>query len=499
MKKLFFVLAVIAASVPCLSLGAVDAFWFKIADGDSYGLPFESLDSIRNDGAAVTVVTKTNYRTTLGRAQLLAVTPGEDTRRVDVMFDGSRSTVSNAYAFNGVSVTRRGADVVVNSTIDEVVTYRLSGSASCGSFKIYSLKEFVILLDGVAISNDYGAAIDIQSSKAATIKLAGASVLANASQGVVSDDENASCALFSTGDIVISGDGSLDVAAASRHAIVAGGNIEVSGGSVKVACSGNAAVEGGVTSYCTAVCPGRDFVMSGGLLEITHSGEAGKGVEAGGDVKIADGSFVMTSMADGSVGLESGGSLTVSGGEIVIEAVDACVNAGSQMQISGGMLKCIASAGDAIASNGTVSIAGGTVVACGAGCGIDCADRKFSVTGGLVIGIGGSNSSPTPAACSQPVVLCRVSNMTAESKLTVTDAAGTPLFTFLCPAAYGREAWMVMSTPGFAVGGTYRSYKGGNVSGGETLAGVVTVGSESYIPGAQQNSFTFSSFVQEVR
>lgn len=521
MRKVSMIAMFFCVSASLLSRGAVDAFWFNMADGDRYGLPFASLDSIRNDGAAVTVTTKTNYRTTVGRPQLLSVEPGENTGRVDITFSGGLSSVSNAYAFDGVTVSRSGADVVVNSTIDEVVTYRLCGSTGDGSFSISSLKEFVIVLDGVSITNGDGAAIDILSDKKATISLVGKSFLGEVGETGSNEAAGGYGLLSGNGDIFITGDGSLRASVVSAYAIIASGCVEISSGNVTVVCPG----DDDASSDIAAVKAGGDFRMSGGLLEITHGGKAGKGIrsagdaafyggivrvessgsagkciESYGDIVVADGALELSSSGIGGKCIESYSGLTINGGEAALVSMGDCIGAASDIKINGGTVRCEASYGDAVVSDGYVAISGGTVVACGAvsGAGFDCGENRLSITGGLVIGIGGaSDTEICRSDCSQPVVFCSASNMTAESEMTFTDSAGVPLFTFLCPCAYGSRARMIVSSPWFVVGGNYRVYKGGTVIGGVISGGVVITGSESYIPGSQQKSFTVVSMVYD--
>lgn len=52
------------------------------------------------------------------------------------------------------------------------VQYRLTGSTTDGSFKIYSVEKYGLTLDGVSIANSDGAAINSQCKKKMTLVLA---------------------------------------------------------------------------------------------------------------------------------------------------------------------------------------------------------------------------------------------------------------------------------------------------------------------------------------
>ena len=632
-----------------LTVKAVDdsMLWFATTGGDRLGLLATETDSIRNDGLeTITVVTKAKVETTLSRGILADMTFGElmSERVVDIAYHGDDATVTNPYAFAGVDISKSGGDVVVTSVIDAPVTYRLSGIATAGSFKIYSDADYTLELNGVTLVNDDGAAINMQSTAAATISVSGDVQLDDAATYNTPAGEKEKGAVYCRGNMTFTGSGSLTVTANKKSALVAegdvtlagpsvsvvvtadtgkgisaAGNVAISGGSFTATCSGNVEVEDGDTSYCTAIKADGDFVMDGGRLSVSHSGIAGKGVSADGnitfkspavvnisvsgnggtytnadgvadaysstcitgdvDITLAGGSFTLSSSGtagkcvkadgaiyigesadagpeitakttgarilvsgstsqgggrpgaggpggtsadysnpkviaaeaaltvnggtlhlsstqDGGEGLESKTTLTINGGDIDIHTVDDCINAATHIQINGGRTACIATGNDAVDSNGTITIAGGTLVACGASGaegGIDCDQNKFAITGGLVLGLGGSNSSPTSSACTQHVVSLSASSLTSSSVLTLTDSNGNPLLSFACPASYGTRAAMLLSSPDFVSGATFRLYKSGYITGGDTFADILTTGSSEYVPGTQMSSFTIST------
>ena len=96
-------------------------------------------------------------------------------------------TVSISYTDNGATVSTLpdgveasidGAGVIINSSI-KGVNYILKGSSSNGYFKIYSEKKFHLTLNGVALTNTTGAAINIQSGKRAFVTIADFCIMGN--------------------------------------------------------------------------------------------------------------------------------------------------------------------------------------------------------------------------------------------------------------------------------------------------------------------------------
>lgn len=96
-------------------------------------------------------------------------------------------------------------------------------------------------------------------------------------------------------------------------------------------------------------------------------------------------------------GIESKSSLTINKGKLTINTKDDALNAGKSIVINGGDIYCVSTGNDAIDSNGTITVTGGTVVAIGANSpegSFDCDGNTFKITGGFLLGMGGTTSSP---------------------------------------------------------------------------------------------------------
>jgi hypothetical protein len=78
---------------------------------------------------------------------------------ITITYGGSDASVSGDY-YGYVSV--KGNAVTVNNTGTENIVYKLTGSASNGSFKLYSEKKQAILLSDLTLTNPDGAVLNNQ-------------------------------------------------------------------------------------------------------------------------------------------------------------------------------------------------------------------------------------------------------------------------------------------------------------------------------------------------
>ena len=210
----------------------------------------------------------------------------------------------------------------------------------------------------------------------------------------------------------------------------------------------------------------------------------------GGDI------MVRTPGGEGSEGIESKNTLTINGGDVAVYSYDDCINASNHIEITGGRVYCYSTGNDAIDSNGTLTISGGIVLAAGTSSpegGLDCDQNTMKITGGTVIGIGGSNSSPTSSACTQRCIVYGAS-ATAGQILSVVDSEGISVLTYQMPRSYTSMS-MIISAPALTTG-SYSIYTGGNVAEASNFYNLYTSG--TYSGGTLAQSFTISSMVTSV-
>ncbi len=252
---------------------------------------------------------------------------------ITITYSGDKATASTSV--KDVDVRISGAHVTVNSTKGKM-RYVLKGSTSNGSFKIDSEKKFRLDLSGVSITNPDGAAINIQSGKSIYMVLTSGTEnkLTDGKQYVYVGDEDQKGALFSEGQLLISGAGSLKVTSQSAHGICSDDYIRLRGnlGTLTV----NAAVDGINTK--------QHFIMYGGKVSVT-AGDDGVVVRRG--------------------------HIQMMGGKLTVKAVDNGIDATysqndtTYFSMGGGLLKVETSGdkGHGISSTGNMTISGGIIQA----------------------------------------------------------------------------------------------------------------------------------------
>lgn len=347
---------------------------------------------------------------------------------------------------------------------------------------------------------------------------------------------------------------------ASGKGISVDGKAYFNGGTVDITCSGNGATytdsTGTLDSHsATCITVDDDIYLMGGTFTLANSGTAGKAIKgdkvivigaddaegptiearttgakfavtsgsswgggggrpgggggggqtdyanpkvikAGGNLTVNSGKLTLVSTQDGGEALESKNILTINGGDVHITTVDDCINASSHIQINGGVVRCVASGNDAIDSNGTLTIAGGIVIAGGTNQpeeSFDCDQNTFTITGGTIFGVGGGVSTPTSSVCKQNVIINSNSSYTNGKRITLADATGNVIVSLLNPSNCSRSATALISAAGITLGTQYRILTGGTVTGGETHYELTIGGTIS--GGTQLTTVTPSSVV----
>ena len=291
-------------------------------------------------------------------------------------------TISIAYNGNTVTVTgdeknfvtTNGADVTVNSgTNTDSLLLVVSGSTTDGSLVVFREKKYGLRLNGVSITNSDGPAINNQCGK--TLYLMVDSGTVNTLADGEAYDETVGYqqkgALFSEGQIILLGQGTLNVTGNSKNAIASddyiiiddpvtltvrtetgsgikvndglwindgtldikvtgdGGRgikcdstVVITGGQTKISTTGDCLIEtvDGVRDTTSAACVKCDYqlLMTGGTLTMTSSGDGGKGINCAKDVVVTGGTLSAITTGDNDEGkpkaVKGDGGITVSGG-----------------------------------------------------------------------------------------------------------------------------------------------------------------------------------------
>ena len=314
---------------------------------------------------------------------------------------------------NGI-VTVENNSVTVRNTSSEKIKYVLSGSTQNGYFKVYSEKKQAIVLDGVSITNPNGAAINNQSKKRCFVVVNGTNSLADGTTYNTPADEDEKAAFFSEGQLIFSGDGTLNVTATGKAGITSDDYLHFMGANVNVTSSaghglrgkdyilvsdGNisatvsAAMKKGMSSDSLVVFDGGVTVInvSGGVAYDSEDQEytASAGIKSDGDLVFNDGSLTITNSGQGGKGITCDRDAYFQGGTVDIRVTGTNYGTSSSsgrpgsntstdddnsksakaikidrnIYISGGSIFATAANHEAVEAKGRLEITGGTVYA----------------------------------------------------------------------------------------------------------------------------------------
>lgn len=346
-------------------------------------------------------------------------------RTITITF--SATDVKTSSLPSDITATIDGGHIVINSTRGKVA-YRVKGTCSNGSLKIYSTKKFQLLAQNLNLTNPAGPAINIQSGKTVYFTLLDgttntlcdgetykAPVIA--ADGTEEDQKGT---LFSEGQLIFNGGGTLNVTSLGGHGICSDDYIRVRSGNIsilKAAKDGFRTKEKFIVGRTASASPTITINASGNGIDCnegTLTIEAGKlDIKSGGeaikveyeeivpdpavipDTYIKGGYIKIATTDEKSSAIKVTGNYTQSGG--IIQATvggngSKIINCDGNAAFSGGKVTGFAtgtvaadttSAGG-IKCNGNLDITGGTIaLECnGKGSkGINC-DGNFTVTDG---------------------------------------------------------------------------------------------------------------------
>ena len=293
-------------------------------------------------------------------------------RTVTVVWNGNEATVSGTRT--GISAAVDRGHVTLTCTVGRMAVVA-RGTSADGSLKVYSDHKYKLTLNGVTLTNPTGPAINNQCGKTLYVVLAdgAANALADgATYAAVPEDEQAKGTLFSEGQMIFSGNGSLTVNSSGGKAIVSddylrfrpGVNIQaystadhaikandgswIDGGVINAAtyadgakavkCDYRTYVRGGRTTLvttgapvvetldgvsdtvgCAAIKSDSLMTVSGGTLRLKSTGTGGKGLNAGGDLVMSGGTLQVVTTGEKGLtspkGVNADGAFTITGGK----------------------------------------------------------------------------------------------------------------------------------------------------------------------------------------
>lgn len=385
MKKiLFFAMMFLSATI----MYADKDIKFHTNTGEIKCLAIERIDSVLFDEANDQVLVVLNdRRESFSLSSLDSIKYGILPTGISVTYLGDKAIVENPFAFDSVAVEITGAKVNVRSSSTREIDYSLNGKSDDGCFKIYGIKKYNLILNGVELTNTTGAPLNSQCKKRARVFLADGTTntLADAGKYSSTAGEDEKATIFSEGQIIFEGEGELSVKGNYKHAICSDDYIEVRGGNITVEKASSDAmhandsviVKGGSLSL-SAERDGIDcdgyVKLLGGNININAPAEDVKGIKAGRDI-IIDGADVSVDIAgDASKGIKSGNNVNIKSGAVAVNAtgntilVDndpsyaTCIKCDSTFNISGGAMLLTASgiAGRGISADVDINFIDGT-------------------------------------------------------------------------------------------------------------------------------------------
>ncbi|WP_442587604.1 carbohydrate-binding domain-containing protein [Pedobacter sp. AW31-3R] len=473
----------------------------------------ESTETASEGGTSTILATAVTSGTAEGSAEIGAnaddlIANSTFSTVVSINF-GSTVAITNPLSGGGVTITQDGQDITVTSTATGV-EFELSGTTASGSVKLYSEKKFKLTLNGVSITNNDGPALNIQSGKRSFIELKEGTTN-SLSDGTVyaTSAEDQKGTLFSEGQMIFTGTGSLSVKGNNKHAIVSDDYVRVISGTISITAAvtdgihvNDAVIIDGGSLNITAGSDGIEaeegyVIVNDGTLNITAGDDGIAASYEGTDssiipyVNINGGTITIKSTA--GEGIESKGVLTINKGNITVNTYDDGLNAGTAIYINGGNIYCYATNNDAIDSNGILTVTGGIVVAIGANqpeASFDCDARTFKITGGTIVGIAGATSGPSSTSEIRSVIL---GSGAANSIIHIEAADGTEALTFLAPKAYST---LIFASAKLQSATKYTIYTGGSVTEGIHFNGLYSGG--TYNRGTKSSTtFTTTSVVTQ--
>ena len=256
---------------------------------------------------------------------------------VYVTFSGETATVDLGHAPDVVATTDGAHVSIVSTNTKNELEIVLQGESSQGTLTYTGSLKCKFYLNGLNLTSDRGAAIDIQCGKRVDL------ILVSGTDNYLTDAAGGTqkAALYCKGHLEVEGSGSLTVKGNTKHAIASKEYMQLK------KSTGSITVTGAVSD---AMHVGQYFLMSGGSLNLTGQGGDGLQVEVvtlsddvtpdpdkenNGQMYIKGGTITIEAAANDVKGIKVPGNLTVSGGTFQLLASG---NGSKGISVAGNML-----------------------------------------------------------------------------------------------------------------------------------------------------------------
>ena len=258
-------------------------------------------------------------------------------------------------------------------------TYELTGT-STGQVRVDADGPVRIIMSDATINSSVGAAIQIDNAELTVLELADGTTNTISDASTRSDDQ-IDGAIYSSDDLFLEGNGTLNVTANFADGIVGKDDLTINSGAITVT-----SVDDGIRGKDSLTINGGTIVIdaTGDGMKSSNDTDLGRGqlTITGGEITISTGDDAIK--AEQSISI-TGGTINITksvegieapvividGGDITLNASDDGINAsaseiiktGLSITINGGRITIVMGAGDtdAIDSNGDLTINGGTL------------------------------------------------------------------------------------------------------------------------------------------
>jgi len=260
---------------------------------------------------------------------------------VYITYNGTTVDIVNPYPSSEVIVTASEGKVSVTSISTQNITYCLSGDSNPGRFAIESAVTPTVMLNGVSLTNPTGKAMDLTCDNGVILQIA------DGTDNSLSDgsDSDKKAALMCNSDLLVQGNGTLNVTSLVKHPIKVKGICTVNSGNFVITSS--LADINGFSADST-------LVINGGSFDINVSGDISKGIKCDDNMTVNGGDF--TIVASGTTVLETVNSQQV-------PSYCSAIKCDGNISINGGTfsitLPTTNHGGKGISCDGTLDISGG--------------------------------------------------------------------------------------------------------------------------------------------
>ena len=238
---------------------------------------------------------------------------------VRINFEGDTAIVTGTTSSIFASV--EGAHVTITSA-NKRTRYIVTGTTANGSLKFYSERKFQLQLNGVDITNPNGAAVNNQCGKSLYLVVNAGTVntLRDGETYTMVEEEDQKAAVFSEGQILVSGKGLLNIYSVGKHCMASDDYI---------------------------------FVRPGTRMYLNST--SGHGIKAKDFVYIKGGVINMEIAADGAKGINCDSLITIAGGRTTI------INTGTSKMETDSLGNAVSTNAAGVKSDYNITMTGGTL------------------------------------------------------------------------------------------------------------------------------------------